>query len=274
MNAILKYYKVSKRWLLLGALPLLLSGCDKFDYSPYEVRLPEEMRGLNSKHIGRIQAQNISNTDTLRFVVTSDTQGFYAQNEALVRHINQQPEIDFVLHNGDITDFGLLKEHELIHESFKKLKAPYVTVIGNHDALSNGKTLYKAMYGEFNFSFVVANRKFIFLNTNNWEFDGKAPDLEWLEKELQNTAIYQNTFVMSHIPPNSEAFGIEKIAPYKALLRKYNVSLSLHGHGHGFDYSRDKEDDVYEMQVASTDKREYVLMSVIGSNFEFKRISF
>lgn len=265
-----RYYKA----LILLLMPVLFTACDKFDYSPYEIRLPEEMRDLNKKNITRILDKNIPPDDTLKFVITSDTQGFYAHNAALVAHINQQQGIDFILHNGDITDFGLLKEHEWIHDSFRNLQAPYVTVIGNHDATGNGKELYKAMYGDYDFSFVVADRKFIFLNTNSWEFNGEAPDLAWLESELQDNSSYQNVFVLSHIPPNDAAFGEEKIQPYKDLLRKYNVSLSIHGHGHGFSYTRSNEADVYELQVASTEQREYILMRVYGQEIDFKRISF
>ena len=269
-----KNYKYFKLTVTFVALQMLLFSCDKFEYSPYEIRLPEDMRDINRKNINRILDQHISAADTLKFVITSDTQGFYVHNEALVNHINQNQDISFILHNGDITDFGLLKEHKWIHDSFKNLKAPYVTVIGNHDATGNGQDLYSAMYGDFDFSFVAANRKFIFLNTNHWEFKGQVPDLEWLERELQNTAQYQNTFVISHIPPNSDAFGADKIDKYKALLRHYNVSLSIHGHGHGFNYSRVNENDVYEMEVASTDKREYVVMSLIGNKIDFKRVNF
>lgn len=268
------YYKYFKVTVVFAVLQILLFSCEKFDYSPYEIRLSEDMRDLNRKHITRILSQDNSPVDTLKFVITSDTQGFYAHNDALVNHINQQKDIKFVLHNGDITDFGLLKEHEWIHDSFKKLKAPYVTVIGNHDATGNGKDLYKAMYGEFDFSFVTAERKFIFLNTNHWEFEGKVPDLDWLEQQLIDSEQYKQVFVLSHIQPIDGAFGIDKIDRYKKLVSKHNVTLSVHGHGHSFYFGKKNEEDIYELHVPSTDKREYVLMRVYGDRYDFQRISF
>jgi len=274
MKPIHLYYNYLKHCTLFLSLIFILSSCEKFEYSPYEIRLPDYMQDLNAKNIFRIKEAAISPSDTLIFAITSDTQGFYAHNDDLVEHINKHQDADFVLHNGDITDFGLLKEHKWIYDDFSKLEAPYVTVIGNHDATGNGKDLYKAMYGDYNFTFVVADRKFIFLNTNHWEFDGKAPDLGWLERELQDAEQYQNVFVVSHIPPNDAAFGKNKIQPYKDLLREYGVSLSIHGHGHGYAYTRDNDEDVYELQVASTDKREYILMKVFGSNIDFKRVNF
>jgi 3',5'-cyclic-AMP phosphodiesterase len=252
----------------------MLVSCDKFDYSPYEIRVPEHMRNLTNKNVNKILSRNISPNDTLRFVITSDTQGFYAHNDALVSHINQNQKVEFVLHNGDITDFGLLREHEWIYESFSKLKVPFVTVIGNHDATGNGQALYKLMYGDFDHSFVTANRKFIFLNTNNWEFKGEAPDLEWLENELIGSEQYLQTFVFTHIPPNTEAFGEDKIAKYKELVNKYKVSISIHGHGHGYNFFRPTESDVYELHVASTQAREYIVMEVYQKDVSFKRVSF
>lgn len=274
MKTIFLYYKYFKFTVIFTVLQVLFFSCDKFDYSPYEIRLSDDMRDLNKKQINRIYEQYISPADTFSFVVTSDTQGFYAHNEALIEHINQQKGVKFVLHNGDITDFGLLKEHQWIHTSFKKLKVPYVTVIGNHDATGNGKALYQAMYGEFDFSFVAANCKFIFLNTNHWEFDGKVPDLDWLEQQLVGSEQFRQVFVLSHIQPIDGAFGIDKIDRYKELLRKYNVSLSVHGHGHNFQFKKLNEHDVYELHIPSTDKREYVLMRVYGNAYDFKRISF
>ena len=43
---------------------------------------------------------------------------------------------------------------------------------------------------------------------------------------------------------------------------------------HGFSYTRSNAADVYELQVASTEQREYILMRVYGQEIDFKRISF
>lgn len=238
------------------------------------MRLDKDERELNQRNINRILALNLSAEDTLCFVLTADTQGFYEANEALVAELNKRNDIDFVLLGGDITDFGLLKEFRWVHESFEKLKVPYVAVIGNHDATGNGKQVFRAMYGDFDFSFTVARRKFIFLNTNHLEFDHQAPDLDWLESAFGDAATYDQVFVVSHIPPSSPEFGKEKAERYGQLLKKHKASLSIHGHTHNFKYYKLEEDGVQHLNVATTNKREYVVMRVFGKQVDFERVNF
>lgn len=259
--------------VILTAL-LALPACDKFEYSPYEVRLDKTELDINNQNIKKIQTLNIATSDTLRFVLTADAQGFYSDNDDLVEALNKRNDIKFVFLGGDLTDFGLLKEFKWVHESFKRMDVPYVTVIGNHDATNNGKQVYEAMYGSLNFSFTVAGRKFIFLNTNYLEFDKSAPDLEWLESELQDASSYLSTFVISHIPPTNPEFGIEKAEEYGELLDKYKVSMSIHGHNHNFGFYKMNEGGVNHLNIPTTNKREYIVMNLIGEDVQFERVKF
>ncbi|MDX5420632.1 MAG: metallophosphoesterase [Hymenobacteraceae bacterium] len=270
------YTPLLKAFLSFPLLLLLfmLQGCEKFEYSPYEVRLSKDEQGLNQRNIERILSLNLSPADTLRFVLTADTQGFYEDNEALVKELNKRGDINFVLLGGDITDFGLLKEFRWVHESFDKLKVPYVAVIGNHDATGNGKQVFKAMYGEYDFSFTVAKRKFIFLNTNYLEFGKQAPDLDWLDSAFGDPSTYDHVFVVSHIPPASPEFGEENAVRYGEILRRRKASLSIHGHTHNFKYYKMQEEGVYHLDVATTNKREYIVMSVFGKHVDFERVKF
>ncbi|TXK51887.1 metallophosphoesterase [Pontibacter qinzhouensis] len=261
-------------WLLLPALLLALAGCELFEYSPYEVRLKPEERNINEQHIARILAEQPSSSDTLTVALTADTQGFYADNDDMVHHMNHRDDIAFVLHAGDITDYGLLKEFRWIHRSLDRLRVPYVAVIGNHDAVGNGQDVYRAMFGKFDFSFAVGSSKFIFLNTNFLEFDFKAPDLDWLETQLQDRASYKTVFVVSHIPPTSFEFGEHNNDRYQRLLEKYNVSLSIHGHTHRYDFYKVEEEGVDHLTVATTNEREYMVMQIVGEQFKLERVNF
>ncbi|MCC9166824.1 metallophosphoesterase family protein [Pontibacter harenae] len=291
--------------LVQFVLVFLLSSCEKFEYSPYEVRLKNGEKDLNAKNVARIEALNLRASDTVRFVLTGDTQGFYGDNDAMVAHVNTRNDVAFVLHGGDITDFGLLKEHKLIHRSLRKLKVPCVAVVGNHDATNNGKEVYQAMYGDFDFSFTVGRRKFIFLNTNYLEFDKQAPNLSWLEQQFADTSQYDQVFVVSHIPPTSNEFGKEKSRRYEEIINKYKASFSIHGHNHSFDYYRMTADGVVHPQesidnlnnfgevnltnsssansaqigvehihVPTTSKREYIVMTAYNGGVEFERVAF
>ncbi|MER2997703.1 metallophosphoesterase family protein [Pontibacter populi] len=265
------YTFIHKFLLLLLALPML--ACEKFEYSPYEVRLDDDEMQINQRNIEKIQALNIAASDTLRFILTADTQGFYEENEILVNHINRNfPDVDFLLLGGDITDFGLVKEFTMVHDELKRLKMPYVAVVGNHDAINNGKEVFQAMYGKFDISFTVAGKKFVLLNTNHLEFDKQVPDLVWLENELKDAANYEHVFVMSHIAPISNEFGPQKAEIYERLLSQYNVSFSLHGHNHTYQFYTPENSIVPHLIAGSTEKLEYIVFTVIGDKVSFERV--
>lgn len=277
-SSMLKKIKPCSRPVAVSVLYLLLAlvsqACDKFQYSPYEIRLEEDEKNINRRNIDRIEALGIAPDDTLRFILTADVQGFYEENEAMVQHIRQRQDTDFLLMGGDLTDFGLAKEFKLIHQDFKTVGIPYVAVIGNHDAVNNGQQAFSAMYGDYNTSFAVGNSKFILLNTNYIEFEKQVPDLDWLEKELAASAGYDHVFVLTHIPPQNYEFGESKSERYYRLLSQYGVSYSLHGHNHSFKEYFPYDGKVPYVQTAAAEDREYLVFTVVGEQVEYERVTF
>jgi 3',5'-cyclic-AMP phosphodiesterase len=254
---------------------LLLQACEKFEYSPYETRLKGHEKNINQRSIAKIQALQLTQDDELRFIFISDTQGFFTENEKVVSTINaNHPDAHFLLLGGDITEFGLLKEFRLVHNELSRLKMPYVAVVGNHDATNNGKAVYKAMYGDFDLSFTVADKKFILLNTNYLEFDRKAPDLKWLEKELQDGLNYRHVFVLSHIYPILYEFGKNegKGEEYGELLSRYNASYSLHGHRHEFNHFYPFDGRIPYLISGATERLEYIVFTINGNKINYERI--
>ncbi|MFD2513540.1 metallophosphoesterase family protein [Pontibacter locisalis] len=261
--------------VIFSSLAFINQACEEFEYSPYEVRLREDEKDINKRNVEKINQLNISPADTLKFILTADTQGFYEENELLVQHVNQHNgDADFLLLGGDITDFGLTMEFRLVNDDFKKLKMPYVAVIGNHDAINNGQEVFRAMYGDYDISFAVGGSKFILLNTNYLEFDKKVPDLDWLEKELAASTGYQNVFVLSHIPPTNNEFGPQKAERYSNLVSNYNVAFSLHGHNHSFRFHHPFDGRIPYLETGATEKREYIVFTVIGDKVSYERIKF
>ena len=249
--------------------------CDEFEYSPYQVRLEGDEKGINTRNITRIEALDVAPDQAFRFILTADVQGFYEENEAMVAHIKQhQKDSRFLLMGGDLTDFGLTKELKLINEDFKTIEMPYVAVIGNHDAINNGQEAFSAMYGDYNTSFIIGNSKFILLNTNYLEFDKQVPDLDWLERELAASDGFEHIFVLSHIPPQNYEFGPEKSDRYYKLMSDYGVSYSLHGHNHSFKHYFPYDGKVPYVQTAAADDREYLVFTVDGGEVGFERVNF
>ena len=99
-----------KKVILYGIL-LLLYRCDLIEYHPYDVRLHGQT-GINEKNIARIE-ESCKGKDTLRFVLMGDSQRWYDETEAFVKALNNRDDVDFVIHGGDISDFGLTKEFPL-----------------------------------------------------------------------------------------------------------------------------------------------------------------
>ena len=129
------------------------------EYHPYDVRLSGET-GINAKNIARVESL-CRGKDTVRFILMGDTQRYYDETEDFVRHVNGRDDVDFVIHGGDVSDFGLTKEFMWVRDIMNKLTVPYVTLLGNHDVLGNGLEVFEEVFGEVNFSFMAGNTRFI-----------------------------------------------------------------------------------------------------------------
>lgn len=198
MNELMK----QKTCLSLLLLPLLLGSCDMLDYHPYDVRISGE-RDVNAHNIEQIEA-NCRDKETLRFVTMGDSQRWYDETEEFVKHVNARTDIDFVIHGGDMSDFGLTDEFLWQRDIMNKLNVPYVTLIGNHDCLGTGEEAYQAIFGNPNFSFIAGRVKFVCLNTNAIEYDYSRPipDFEFIEQEMTaRSEEFDKTVVCMHVRP-------------------------------------------------------------------------
>ncbi|RDC63919.1 metallophosphoesterase family protein [Adhaeribacter pallidiroseus] len=275
MSRLISYWR---RIFLLSFCCLLLTSCDYFDFSPYQVNLKEEQRNLNKKNLDRIAALKLQPEDTLRFALISDNQRFYDELEDVVKAINtysdQVNPISFAFNCGDLTDFGLQEEYVWQLNRTQKLKMPYLPVIGNHDCVANGVKIYEAMYGPMDFSFVVAGNKFIFLNTNALEFDYPVPDMNYLREAISGNSEYQNTFVISHVPPFDTDFDKNLTPEYAQIIHSNKVTYSIHGHQHSFRYGQPFNDGQNYLVVDTIQNRSFIVVTVIGKQVSFERIKF
>ena len=216
-----------KSILLSVSVLLFFGSCKKmFLYHPDEVR--PDARNLNATNIARIEKLPVKST--FKFILVGDTQRFYDELDAFVSHVNGRSDISFILLDGDLTDFGLNMEFNLIAEKLGRLEIPYVSAIGNHDKLANGTRIFQEMFGPENFSFAFGGSKFIGINTNSQEagFDGTVPDLNWLKNEVDHDGDAENLFVFSHVAPYSSDFDRTLEAGYTAILRSNpNTRISL-----------------------------------------------
>ncbi len=245
---------------------------DFFQYSPKQAKLKEHEKNLTARNLEKILQQSAE--DTIRLILMGDTQRFYDEADDFVKAANSIEEIDFVVHLGDISDFGMAQEFRWMHDIMKNLKVPYLTVIGNHDMLASGRTAYQQMYGAFNYAFVYGETKFIFLDTNGREygFNGKVPDIDWLQSQLVPAGEWKQAVVISHVKPFSGDFDDNLSLPYhQALVNSKMVDLSLHGHDHdwGTTYG---PDSLITYQVTTTmKKRAFSYLKIWNRGYRIER---
>jgi 3',5'-cyclic-AMP phosphodiesterase len=242
---------------------IIMHGCsDFFEFSPNQTSDSNSETLLNEKNLQLLYNQPKDDTITIAFV--GDSQRFYDELDRFIDTVNNIPSIDFILLAGDISDFGLLLEFEMITELFSKVNKPYIAVVGNHDVVSKGEEVYKKMFGPLDFSFVYDNVKFVVHNTNGKEYTtGNVPDMEWLRPELVRSKNEKYIVPVSHVPPFSVDFDPDLEHPYVGLFAETpGLLASLHGHIHehkdGYPYG----DGVRYITSHSFDKRSFVLLKI------------
>lgn len=243
---------------------LILSGCEKFESSPNQVFSDNTPRNLNAYNISRLVSQT-EQDDTLRIVFTGDSQRYYDEAEPLVKKVNSLKDVDFMIIAGDLTDFGLRQEFEWINDIFSGLHIPYISAIGNHDVIGNGKKTFEYMFGPTDFSFVFKHTKFIFHNTNSREynFNGNVPNISWLAQQCTPEPGVKYVIPVSHVQPYDGDFDRNLEQSYAQTLRKTSgLLLSLHGHHHHTTDHYPYEDNVRYLNSNAVDKRAFLLLEI------------
>ncbi|REJ81728.1 MAG: metallophosphoesterase [Bacteroidetes bacterium] len=264
-----------KNFFLIGFIStiIIFLSCGKFEFSPNEVRIKPEYRDLNAKAIYKIL--NGGNKQSYKIGFIGDTQRFYADVSEFTEVINQIQDIDFVIVSGDLSDFGLLREYEWMHERLSRMSFPYLAVIGNHDILANGDEVFREMYGPLDFSFIHDSVKYIFVNTNGLEygFNGNVPDMNWLDAELQTGDEVRDILVICHVAPYDRDFDPALSNQFaNAMARSEKLLLVMHGHNHNFQINTPFNDGVTYLNSSSPKKDCFVVLSLDREGFSFQKI--
>lgn len=264
--------------IFLIAAITLLAACNPFEYHPYDVRLDKKYKDINQRNIERIELQD-SHRDTVRFIFMGDTQRWYDETEDFVKAANAREDIDFVVHGGDISDFGMKKEYCWMHDILNKLKVPYVAIIGNHDHLGSGGEIYKTMYGELNFAFVYSGIKFVCLNTNALEFDyaTPVPDFEFIQQEIADSVNtnYLQTIAMMHTQPGNIVFNNNvKLIFHEYLKRFRNLRFCVHAHEHHLMVNDFFNDGIIYYGSDAIKHRNYLLFTVTQQDYKYEVVYF
>lgn len=255
---------------------LFFSSCDLIEYHPYDVRI--KRKGLNKKYIEQVEL-SCKGKESIRFVWTGDVQRTYDELAAFVKDVNAREGIDFILNGGDISDFGLNREFDWVEDILDGLRAPHISLVGNHDLLGNGNEVFKAMYGDFNVSFVAGITKIICVNTNALESDYSepVPDYAFMRAELQDTLArdYHQTIVTMHAPPFGEQFDNNTAQFFQYFVRSYkNILFCAHAHTHVYSINDYFNDGILYYGCDSMKKRSYLVFTVGRNEYTHERVFF
>ena len=258
-------------------LSIFLNACDMIEYHPYDGRISGERR-VNEKNIKSIESI-CAEKRTIRFIWMGDSQRFYDETEDFVDNINERDDIDFVIHGGDVSDFGATKEFIWMRDIMNKLSVPYVVLLGNHDCLGNGEDIFREIFGEVNFSFLAGNVKFICLNTNALEFDYSrpVPDFAFMEKEYEDDREeYEKTIFAMHVRPFSEQFNNNVAKVFQEFIQKFpDLQFCLNAHDHQFTADNLFEDGVIYYGTPNVKKRQYLVFTINADDtYDYELVDF
>ncbi len=258
-------------------LVVAIQGCSQFEYDPNQSVSLKSRDRLNYTNINKITS---GNDEKLTFIVTGDSHLQYDYLNKLVNLVNKDQSVDFVLHLGDITDHGLLKEFEWATDEMERLNKPFVVTVGNHDVIANGEEAYEHMYGQPNFSFIVDSVKFIFFNSNSreYEFNGKVPDLPWIDQELKNTGDFTSVILASHVPYWDRDFDLslkDKLVRMIANANKQTpVLATLNGHLHNQAVDVRPDTQIPLFIPGSVKSRTCLKITIFNGRLTYEKLNF
>lgn len=262
---------------IIGCL-FSMSACDSvFDVHPYDVHV-DGSKDVNAYQLKRIE-QLAKSKDTIRFAFISDTHQWLDDLEAEVSDINRRSDsIDFVIHAGDVTDFGATNEFQWTRDRMQKLKIPFVVLLGNHDCLGTGNQSYEVIFGNPDFSFIAGRVKFVCLNTNAIEYDYSrpVPNFDFMQEQVKaDSADFDRTVIAMHAPPFSEQFNNNVASVFNYYTHRFpELLFCLYGHGH-----HTRQDDLYGdgtiyYQVASAPNHEYYIFTITPTDYRYEIVKF
>ena len=256
------FFLLSRGTLLVGSLAF--SACELIDYHPYDTRVDGKSH-INAQNIERIEAAT-AGKKAIRFVLISDTQRWYDDTKAAVKSINARDDIDFVLHCGDLTDFGVTREFEVQRDILEGLRIPYVALLGNHDCLGTGADVYRHMFGNPDFTFNAGDVHFLCINSNAFEYDYSVdiPNFSFIRNDIETfPSNMRRTVVAMHAQPTSEQFNNNVSELFEYEIRKYpGLAFCMCGHGHHTQVNEWFDDGVLYYECAAAKHREYIIFTL------------
>lgn len=197
----------------------------------------------NETALARLRATPESGS--LAFALFSDSHEDYGDLRKVVRAINAEADLDFVVNLGDFTNDGRPEQYRRFLEAAEDLKPPTITVAGNHDVENGGLAMFAPIFGFARFSFDREGLRFIaFSPAGAGDPADFGPD--GLARAVAASPI--PVVILTHLPPGD--------APANPLL------LAA---GHLHRYGLREDGGVTRLQVPRVRGRQWVRVDVEGA---------
>jgi 3',5'-cyclic AMP phosphodiesterase CpdA len=196
------------------------------------IELPEP--GSVSLRIGNPAADTVA---PFRIALLSDVQEAIDRVSDLYRRINQDPDVEFLLGAGDLTERGSVEQLQRFERELEALWVPYYTTLGNHE-LGESPPPYQDIFSRASFSFEYRGARFTLLDSASATIDPRVDD--WLDSWLRAGSDRFHVIAM-HVPPidpvgvrNGSFASRNEANRLLARLLDGGVDLTLYGHLHSY----------------------------------------
>ena len=155
-----------------------------------------------------------------------------------IADINQNPNIEFVVVTGDLTESGDRASIEAVKAALEQLNVPFYAASGNHETTwsESGVMDFTRVFGDSRFAFSHNGMYFIGFNSGPVirMADGHvAPqDIAWLQHNLDSVSQAGDApiFVFTHYPLRNG--DVDNWYEVTDVLRQHNVQCIMGGHYH------------------------------------------
>lgn len=172
-----------------------------------------------------------------RIALLSDVQEAVDRVSEVFERINREPDLEFLLGAGDLTERGRREELERFQRELLRLNIPYYTTLGNHE-LGESPTLYHEYFGRGNQSFEYRGVYFTLVDSASATLDPIAYDWlqGWLDRAQDDVHV-----VSMHIPPidpigvrNGSFASRDEASKLLGSFARTRVDLTVYGHIHSY----------------------------------------
>jgi predicted phosphodiesterase len=189
--------------------------------------------GYQTLHFGPERATEVA---PFRFAALGDISGGPEPFGSVLTGIAAEPDVEFILCVGDITQGGTAEEIQSAQSLLQSVPLPMYSAIGNHDAPAD--TPWHDLVGRANQSFAYRGARFTFVDSADATVAGRV--YGWLDEWLRRGSDVAHVLV-SHIAPvdpvglRAGSFASrDEAGGFLSSLARGGVDLTLYGHIHSF----------------------------------------